>query len=177
MALKPTIYKILLHLSDTDRHVYQDFNLTLAQHPSETLERFCARLYGFCRFASDDLKFSKGLCADDEPELWQKSDNGEIELWIDVGQPEPDRLKKASRRCRNLVLFCFSKSSSTWWDINQLKINADNCRVEQLDWDNMVEMAGLLQRQTEMSVTLSEGLCYVSVADHNMTISTKVLKD
>ncbi|MEH6818151.1 MAG: YaeQ family protein, partial [Pseudoalteromonas distincta] len=30
MALKPTIMKVQLSLSDMDRHVYQDFNLTLA---------------------------------------------------------------------------------------------------------------------------------------------------
>ncbi|WP_428613753.1 YaeQ family protein, partial [Pseudoalteromonas sp.] len=39
MALKSTIIKAQLSLSDMDRHIYQDFNLTLAQHPSETEQR------------------------------------------------------------------------------------------------------------------------------------------
>jgi len=177
MAIKPTIYKVLLQLADTDRHFYQDYNLTLAQHPSETLERLCVRLYAFCRHASERLEFSKGLGADDEPELWQKSDAGEIELWLEVGQPEPERLKKASRKCQQLCLYTFSKSSDTWWQLNQAKILADNCRVEQLAWADMQAMASLIKRQTELSVTLSDGLAYIAVGDQNLTIAAKVLKE
>ncbi|HJU39426.1 MAG TPA: YaeQ family protein, partial [Tahibacter sp.] len=36
MALKATIYKAQLQISDMDRHYYATHDLTLAQHPSET---------------------------------------------------------------------------------------------------------------------------------------------
>jgi len=36
VAEKATIYKANLTLSDLDRSVYGDFNLTIALHPSET---------------------------------------------------------------------------------------------------------------------------------------------
>ena len=36
MALKSTIYKANLQLSDLDRHHYADYPLTLALHPSES---------------------------------------------------------------------------------------------------------------------------------------------
>ncbi len=39
MALKSTIYKATVQLSDMDRHVYGEIPLTLALHPSETEER------------------------------------------------------------------------------------------------------------------------------------------
>ena len=39
MALKATVFKAQISLSDMDRNVYQDFSLTLARHPSETDER------------------------------------------------------------------------------------------------------------------------------------------
>ena len=44
MALKPTIYKARIELADSDRGCFETLNLTLAQHPSETLERMAARL-------------------------------------------------------------------------------------------------------------------------------------
>ncbi|MDH5572857.1 MAG: YaeQ family protein, partial [Gammaproteobacteria bacterium] len=35
MALKPTIYKLRISLSDLNRDYYDTLNLTIAQHPSE----------------------------------------------------------------------------------------------------------------------------------------------
>ena len=43
MALKPTIYKMKLALTDLDREVYENLSLTVACHPSETLERMMVR--------------------------------------------------------------------------------------------------------------------------------------
>ena len=39
MALKSTIFKAELQISDMDRNYYQNHALTIAQHPSETNER------------------------------------------------------------------------------------------------------------------------------------------
>jgi uncharacterized protein YaeQ len=48
MALKPTIYKLKIALSDLDRNIYEALNLTIAQHPSETLERMMVRVLAYC---------------------------------------------------------------------------------------------------------------------------------
>ena len=44
MALKSTVVKAELQISDLDRHYYATHNLTVAQHPSETDERLMVRL-------------------------------------------------------------------------------------------------------------------------------------
>jgi len=33
----------------------------------------------------------------DEPDIWARSLDDQLLLWIDVGEPAPDRIKKASR--------------------------------------------------------------------------------
>ena len=43
MALKSTIYKADLNISDMDRGYYADHSLTIARHPSETDERMMVR--------------------------------------------------------------------------------------------------------------------------------------
>ena len=45
MALKPTIYKAQIELADSDNNRYDSLNLTLAKHPSETMERMACLLY------------------------------------------------------------------------------------------------------------------------------------
>ena len=72
MALKATVFKAQLQVSDMDRHYYETHALTLARHPSETDERMMVRLLAFCLFADPLLSFTKGLSADDEPDLWQQ---------------------------------------------------------------------------------------------------------
>src|SRR5450830_263760 len=44
MALKATIFKADLQISDMDRHYYQNHALTIARHPSETDERMMIRV-------------------------------------------------------------------------------------------------------------------------------------
>ena len=60
MALKPTIYKFKVSLTDLDRQVYDNLNLTLACHPSETHERMMVRVMAYCLNAQERLEFCKG---------------------------------------------------------------------------------------------------------------------
>ena len=83
MATKATIYKALLNIANMDSHYYAEHNLTLAKHPSETDLRLMVRLIAFVLNASEELAFTKGISAEDEPDLWKKSLGGDIELWID----------------------------------------------------------------------------------------------
>ena len=46
MALKPTIFKFDASLADMDRDCYESLSLTVAQHPSETVERMMVRRRG-----------------------------------------------------------------------------------------------------------------------------------
>ncbi|MEY3534956.1 MAG: hypothetical protein RLZZ582_532, partial [Verrucomicrobiota bacterium] len=47
MALKATIHKAQIQLSDMDRNVYCDHSVTIARHPSETDERLMVRILAF----------------------------------------------------------------------------------------------------------------------------------
>jgi uncharacterized protein YaeQ len=60
MALKATIYKADLQVSDMDRQYYATHALTLAQHPSETEERMMIRLLAFALHADELLEFGRG---------------------------------------------------------------------------------------------------------------------
>lgn len=83
MAAKATIHKALINIANMDKNYYEEHNLTLAQHPSENNLRLMVRLIAFILNANDTLIFCKGISQDDEPDLWQKSLSGDIEMWID----------------------------------------------------------------------------------------------
>ena len=82
MAIKPTIYKLTVSLSDLNRDVYDSLSLTIARHPSETMERMVVRVLAFCLNTREQLVLCKGLSDTEEPDIWAHSLDGNLELWL-----------------------------------------------------------------------------------------------
>lgn len=114
MALKATIHKAELTISDLDRGYYATHALTVARHPSETEERMMVRLVAFALFADERLEFGKGLCVDDEPDLWLRDLTGHVLRWIDVGQPDEKWLRKACGRAESVVVLSYGRAADVW---------------------------------------------------------------
>ncbi|AXS84170.1 MULTISPECIES: YaeQ family protein [Marinobacter] len=159
MALKATIFKATLNIADMDRHYYADHHLTIARHPSETDERMMIRLLAFVLNASEHLEFSRGLSTDDEPELWQKSLSGEIELWVELGLPDESRLRKACNRADRVILYTYgSRAVPLWWEKNQGKLTRfNNLTIINLPPEGTEPLAGLAARGMNLQCTIQDG--------------------
>jgi uncharacterized protein YaeQ len=149
MALKSTIYKAELQIADMDRHYYGDHSLTIARHPSETDERMMVRVAAFGLFADERLEFCKGLSDTDEPDLWQKDLTGQIETWIEVGQPDERRIAKASGRADRVVVIAYAgRTADIWWQGVKGKIERlQNVTIWSLD-DGIAEALGKMAERT-----------------------------
>lgn len=164
MALKPTIFKVRISLSDMNRDVYDSLNLTLAQHPSETAERMMVRLLAFCLNSSETLVLCKGLSDTEEPDLWDLSLTGDIDAWIEVGEPSADRIKKATRMAKQVLVYSFNSKAPTWWNLESPKISETSAKVYQFNWAQIQSLALMIERTMEISVTVSEDSLYVATA-------------
>lgn len=103
MAQPSTTYKFELNLTDLDRNVYENVKQTIARHPSETEERMTVRLLAYAFWYNELLAFGRGLSDVDEPALWEKSLDDRVLHWIEVGQPDADRLTWCSRRTERKI--------------------------------------------------------------------------
>lgn len=162
MALGPTIYKCEISLSDLDRQRYDTLLLTVAKHPSETDERMMARVMAYCIHAQERLTFGKGISSADEPDIWLHTLDGQVELWIEVGEPSAERMRKASRIARQVVVYSFNTKASLWWEQNRPKCSDLPVSVFQFQWDDVSTLATFVQRKIELSVTISDGSAYVA---------------
>mgnify|MGYP000476333537 FL=1 len=179
MALKATIFKAILNIADLDRGVYLDANLTLARHPSETDLRLIVRLLAWALNAHDDLAFTKGLCADDEPELWLKNLHGGIEHWIEVGLPDERRLKKGCNRSEQVTLYTYAgRAVDLWWQQNQALLNRqDNLRIVDFSEEELAPLVDLAERNMQWQVTISEGQVFINSGDVNLSITPSIRKE
>jgi uncharacterized protein YaeQ len=177
MALKSTIYKVDLHITDMDRQYYAQHSLTLAKHPSETDERVMVRLIGFALYASDTLTFGKGLSDDDEPDLWQKDLTGAIELWMDVGLPTEKNIRKACGRSSQVVVILYGgRIADMWWEQNSkglLKLN--NLIV--INLPETSSLASLAERTMSISCAIQDGQLLLSHDAGSVDISPIYLKN
>jgi len=157
MALGATIYKVRLSVSDLDRHFYDDFDLTVARHPSETEERMMVRLIAFALHADEKLEFTKGISTEDEPDLWQKDYDGSIRLWIDLGQPDEKRVRKGCGRADRVVIYTFaSKAADAWWRQHRDKFaRFGNLGVIHLHVDG--EPEAMAERSMQLQALIQDG--------------------
>ncbi|CAK9884031.1 MAG: putative protein YaeQ [Candidatus Erwinia impunctatus] len=169
MALKATIYKATVNVADMDRQIFLEESLTLARHPSETEMRLMLRLLCWISHASDRLSFTRGLCADDEPELWQLNDHNGIDLWIELGLPDERRIKKACSRATQVILYTYqSRPAQVWWQQHQERLqHYDNLSVFFIDDAQLAQLTSFAARNMVLQATLQEGMIWLSDAQQH----------
>ncbi len=175
MALKPTIFKFDIALSDMDRNCYDSLTLTVAQHPSETPERMMVRVLARCLHHHEQLTFTRGLSENDEPDLWQHSLDGRIELWIEAGEPSLDRLKKAHRQAEEVVVYTFNTRSDVWWPALADNLPENTARIYRFDWSQICTLAGLIDRTSELSVTINRPSVFVAASSGEVELNLEAL--
>lgn len=157
MALKATIYKADLNIADMDNHRYEDFHLTMAQHPSETIERLMVRILAYARFADEALEFTKDLFETDEPALWQKDLTGQLMKWIEVGSPDEDKVKKASARCKQVAVVTYGSSVDEWYKRNSKLKTLSNVEVWKLSPASTEAIQKLCERTMQLQLNIMDG--------------------
>lgn len=176
MAIKATIYKASLNIADMDRNYYAEHNFTLAKHPSETDLRLMIKLVAFILNADEELLFTKGISQDDEPDLWQKALDGDIKLWIDLGQPDEKRIRKACGRSEKVIIYMYQEGSAlAWWKQMQGTLGRfKNLSVRYLKIDGDIEF--LAKRAMDLQCNISDGELSVIEGEKSIAVNQEIWK-
>ena len=178
MAQNATIFKVALDVADIDRAYYHDHALTIARHPSETDERMMVRLLAFARHAHEALAFGRGLGTEDEPDLWRKDLTGAVDLWIDVGQPDEKRIRRACGRAASVFVYSYGgRGADLWWEQAGASLDrADNLTVVNLPFAATRALARLALRTMRLTCTIQDGQIWVADSQHSVAIEPVVLQ-
>ena len=164
MAQNATIFKADLQIADLDRSHFQNYVLTIARHPSETDIRMMVRILAFALNANKDLEFSKGISTDNEPDIWQKNMTDDILLWIDLGQPDEKRLRRACGRAEQVVVYTYqNRSAEVWWKQYEKTLQRfDKLRVFSIDEDDCNSLQQLVNRNMQLQCTIQDAECWLT---------------
>jgi uncharacterized protein YaeQ len=164
MALGATIYVFEIELADSDRGVYESFELRVARHPSEAPDYLLTRVLAYCLEYTEGIAFSNGLSSPDEPTIAVRDLTRALLAWIDVGAPDAARLHKAGKAAPRVVVY-------THKDVEQLTARLRGERIHRvaelelyaLDREWLAGLVARLTRRMAFSMTVMERHVYVSI--------------
>ena len=177
MALKATIFRAELTVSDLDRGHFETHALTIARHPSETDERMMVRLLAFALNADERLAFGRGLSSEGEADLVLTDLTGAIDLWIDVGLPVERDIRKASGRASRVAVYIYGTGAELWWKQNAAAMERlANVAVIDLPIEATRAMAARAARNMKLQCTIQDGHIWLADAETSLAIEPHVRK-
>ncbi len=168
MAQKAIIYKVELSVSDMDRHYYETHKLTVAKHPSETDERLMVRILAFALHAHEHLEMTKGISTDDEPDIWQRSLSGELDVWITLGLPSEKVLRQSCGKAKRVIVYSYGgRTAEIWWDkIHNKTTRFGNLEIINLAESETNELGALADRSMKVQINIQDGDVMASIDDN-----------
>jgi uncharacterized protein YaeQ len=178
MAQNATIYKVELSVSDMDRHYYETHKLTVAKHPAETDERLMVRIVAFALNAHENLEMTKGISTDDEPDIWQKSLSGELDVWVALGLPSEKVMRQSCSKADKVIVYPYGgRTAEVWWDkIKNSTIRFGNLHVIGFSQKDTGELAKLANRTMKLQINIQDGDVMVSAGDSIVYLAPLKLK-
>lgn len=177
MALGATVYKATIDISDLDRNYYGNHVLTIARHPSETERRMMLRILAYCLYAGENLEFGRGLSTEGEPSLWAIDDTGHIETWVDLGCTDLRQIRKAAGRSEHVCVLAYDEAKvGAWWSSHQGDFwKIPKLTIKKVDDLSSERLAGMAQRNMRLSMTIQDGIVWVSNDTENIQIEVELL--
>lgn len=170
MALTATIYVFDINLADSDRGVYETFNLRVARHPSESETYLVTRLMAYCLEYGEGIAFGRGLSDPDEPPIAIRDLTGQLQAWIEVGAPEAARVHKAAKAAPRVAVYAHRDAAllARQWAGERIH-NILRVRLVAIERDFLNAMAAKLDRRMTLDVSVSGGTLYVSTGKDTLT--------
>lgn len=166
MALTATIYNFDVQLSDTDRNVYETLALRLARQPSETAEFLLTRALAYCLEYQEGIAFSRGLAEPDEPALSIRDLTGALQVWIDVGTPEPARIHKASKAADRVAIYTHKDPAILVQKLASERIHrAEEVEIWAVDRELIAALAERLDRRLALDLAVTDRHLFVTLGD------------
>lgn len=165
MSLGATMHRALVTLSDVDRNVYESLDFRLARHPSESVRYLVTRTLAYCLCYEPGIAFSKGgLSSADEPPLSIHDRTGILLAWIDIGSPSAERLHRATKAARRVVLFTHAELAHLQKEARTRDIHrVEEIEVWQLDPKFLDALGEKLERNWKLELVRSDGRLYVTL--------------
>jgi len=116
---------------------------------------------------------TRGLSADDEPDIWQKSLSGELDVWISLGLPSEKVVRQSCSKAERVIIYPYGgRTAEVWWEkIKGSTTRFDNLEVVSFSEEQMAALAQLANRTMKLQVNIQEGDVMVSLDEQIVNVT------
>ena len=166
MALTATVRNFTIELAHIDHAIYESLEFKVAQHPSENTNRVAVRVLARALEHQEYLEFGRGLSNVEEPALWSKSPQGDIDLWIDVGAPSAQRLHRANKQAKSVCVYTDKQTTGLRKEWGGQRIHqAEKIKLVLLPTSLTQALAERIDKQNTWVITVTDGYLNVGIGD------------
>lgn len=169
MALQATLYRFKISLSDIDRGKYEQIDLRIAKHPSEVDEYMLSRVLAYSLNFEFGIEFPPGGLSDpDQPAIRLMNDRGQLDLTVEIGNPPPKKLHKASKASSRVRVYTYKDPALLLKEMAGEKVHrAEEIEIFSFSPGFLRELVGWLERDNEWSLVIQENTLTVSSSKGN----------
>lgn len=163
------LYRFQFEFSDIDHGIYETLDIRVAKHPSEIVPYLLTRALAYALSYKENLEFTAGGLSDpDEPALKLLSPTGNIELWIEIGNPSARKLHKASKTANQVVVYTYKNVGPLIEEIKNNKVHrANEIQIYAFDYKFLQDLEAHLQTNNSWNLLLQEKQLTVSIKDQS----------
>ena len=174
MAISATVHQFTVQLADVDRGVYQDFELRIARHPSETVEFMLTRLLAYCLEWQEGIALSEGVAAVDEPAVLVRDLTGRITAWIEVGAPDAERLHRGSKLAGRAAVYTHKDPAMLLGQLAGKKIHrAEELPLYSFERGFVEQAAAAVDRRNRVTLSITERQIYLELNDKSFSTAVE----
>jgi uncharacterized protein YaeQ len=164
VALTATIYNFDIDLADADRGVYESLALRVACHPSESEEFLVTRVLAYALEFAAGIEFSRGLSDPNEPAIAVRDLTGAIQAWIEIGNPDPARLHKASKASPRVAVYTHKDPAQVVGRLAGERIHrSESIELWAIERALIAALVSRLERRMAFALTVSDRELYISI--------------
>ncbi len=173
-----TLYRFRIDLSDVDRGVYDQLDFRVAMHPSESMQYLLTRVIAFALNSQQDLEFSPaGLGDPDLPAMRVEIlGSGRTSLWVEIGNPSPKKLHKASKTAQEVKVYTYKDASLILRECEgQGVYQPEKIQIFALDYKFLDKLAEGIERDNKWSLLHHDNSITISWGDQSESSNIRLL--
>ncbi|MEU2101037.1 YaeQ family protein [Nocardia sp. NPDC019255] len=160
MALSATLHTFAVQLADVDRGVYQELELRVARHPSESAEFMLTRVLAYCLEYEEGIAFSDGgVSATDEPAVLVRDLTGRLTAWIEIGAPDAERVHRGSKLADRVAVYTHRDPAKVLAQLTGKRVHrAEAIPLYSFDREFIDAAVAATERRNAVTVSVTERL-------------------
>jgi uncharacterized protein YaeQ len=165
------LYRFNIELSDVDKGVYESLSFQLQQHPSEVAPYLLTRVLAYALSYQQGLEFSAAGLADPEaPALKAAGSHGNVDLWIEIGNPSAKKLHKAGKTAKLVRVYTYKSADVLMEDLRRNEVHRLNeIEVYAFSMDFLTSLEKMLIKNNRWSLLHQQGRIDIASGEHSLS--------